>query len=144
MEPKTFAELKAHYLAVKQRLGGVAGGTGVVPPNRVFRPKTEKDIEHALKHDQKFALKVNIPNDRFVRMLREVAVMHDMDPNVILEKSARDRNLVSIRHEVLWKAKNDLKMSYMELSRLLHRDHTSIMYMVKKHQKTLDNSVSVC
>ena len=37
-EPQTYDELKAKYLAVKKRLGGVSGPTGVVPIERVTLP----------------------------------------------------------------------------------------------------------
>ena len=73
-EPQTYDELKARYLAVKKRLGGVTGPTGLVPPERVTLPQESKILEDTP------VLQVRLYNRKFVTMLREVAAMHGIDP----------------------------------------------------------------
>ena len=87
-EPQTYDELRARYLAVKKRLGGVSGPTGIVPIERVLPPKdSQPDVP---------MLKVKIPNQRFTAMLREVAAMHNMDPNIIRSPTIK-QDVVKVR-----------------------------------------------
>lgn len=130
-EPKTFNELKAHYVAVKKRLGGVSGPTGVVPLSRVKLP-------HAVDAHSTLSpiLDVNIPTNRFTRMLREVAAMHGIDPEIV-KSPTRKPNVIKVKQEILYKAKNELKMGVSQIGNMLKVSHSTVIYGVKCHEKRI-------
>jgi hypothetical protein len=130
-EPKTFNELKAHYVAVKKRLGGVSGPTGVVPLSRVKLP-------HAVDAQGNLSpiLDVNIPTNRFTRMLREVAAMHGMDPEIV-KSPTRKPDVIKVKQEILYKAKNELKMGVSQIGNMLKVSHSTVIYGVKCHEKRI-------
>jgi hypothetical protein len=134
-DPKSLQELKAHYLAVKKRLGGVAGGTGVVAPAVVFRAP-EPDAEPEKPVDA-FMFDIKVPRYKFVQMLRDVAHMHGVDPQIVLSPCAK-RDIVVVRHEVQYKARNDLGMTLTQIGRIFNRDHTTVLNAVRSHQKKID------
>jgi len=135
LELKTLDEMKAHYLAVKKRLGGVSGGTGVVAPAAVFRvPEPDKEPE---KPVDSFMFDINVPRYKFVQMLRDVAHMHGVDPQVVLSPCAK-KAIVQVRHEVQYKARNDLGMTLTQIGRIFNRDHTTVLNAVRSHQKKID------
>ena len=129
--PKTYGELKAHYLAVSKRLNGVTGGTGVVPIERVYRQSEQADHHVA---STTFALETEMPHYKFIRMLRQVAASHNIDPALVMSNSMA-KNVLSVRREVQWKARTELKMSYAKIGRIMKRDHTSVLSAVKKWQE---------
>jgi len=130
-EPKTFNELRAHYVAVKKRLGGVSGPTGVVPFSRVKLP-------HAVDAQGNLwpILDVNIPTNRFTRMLREVAAMHGIDPEIV-KSPTRKPNVIKVKQEILYKAKNELKMGVSQIGNMLKVSHSTVIYGVKCHEKRI-------
>jgi len=130
-EPKTFNELKAHYVAVKKRLGGVSGPTGVVPLSRVKLPHSV-DAQGNLSP----ILDVNIPTNRFTRMLREVAAIHGMDPEIV-KSPTRKPDVIKVKQEILYKAKNELKMGVSQIGNMLKVSHSTVIYGVKCHEKRI-------
>jgi hypothetical protein len=130
-EPKTFNELRAHYVAVKKRLGGVSGPTGVVPFSRVKLPRAV-DAQGNLSP----ILDVNIPTNRFTRMLREVAAMHGIDPEIV-KSPTRKPNVIKVKQEILYKAKNELKMGVSQIGNMLKVSHSTAIYGVKCHEKRI-------
>jgi hypothetical protein len=135
-EPQTFDELRAHYLAVRKRLGGVVGPTGVVPLARVKLPhKAFGDIPDPL-------FDVNIPTNRFTKMLREVAAMHNLNPEIV-KSSTRKPNVVRVKQEVLYRAKNELGLGVGQIGNLMHISHSTVIYGVKSHQKRLASSANL-
>lgn len=129
-EPQTFDELKAKYLAVKKRLGGVVGPTGVVPPERVKMPQENKILA-----DQP-VLQVKLPNKRFTAMLREVAAMHGIDPNIVRSPTIKS-DVVKVRREVFYRAKNELNLAYSEIGRLMDVRHSTVIYGCRKYEEDL-------
>lgn len=144
MEPKNFDELRAHYLAVRKRLGGVGGATGVVPPHRVFREVKKNppiEIHPAKPATDKFLLDVKLPRYRFIEMLRNVAAKHGVDPSEVISPS-RKRSIVYAKHEVQYHARHDLGMTLQQIGNLFNNDHTTIIYGISCHKKRLEQQVS--
>ena len=129
-EPQTFDELRARYLAVKKRLGGVTGPTGVVPPERVKLPQ-----ENKLLADQP-VLQVKLPTKRFTAMLREIAAMHGIDPNIVRSPNIKP-DVVKVRRELFYRAKNELHLPYSEIGRLMDVRHSTVIYNCKKYEQDL-------
>jgi hypothetical protein len=130
-EPQTVDELRARYLAVKKRLGGVAGPTGVVPIERVNLP-------HALVKDQRpvSLWAVRLPCQKFTAMLREVAEMHGLDPEIVKSQTLK-QNVLKVRQELFYRAKNELKLGYSQIGHLMHTTHSTVIYGYKRHEKRL-------
>ena len=126
-EPQTYDELRARYLAVKNRLGGVTGPTGVVPIERVTLPQEPKILI-----DQP-VLQVRLHNRKFTAMLREVAAMHGIDPNIVRSSTIKP-DVVKVRREVFYRAKNELNLAYAEIGRLMDVRHSTVIYGIKKPQ----------
>jgi hypothetical protein len=135
-EPQTYDELKAHYLAVKKRLGGVSGPTGLVPPSRINFVDDENWTVSAHASGQSI-LGINVANERKFRlMLQEVARMHNLDPAIVCGPSIK-QNIVKVRHELFYRAKNELKLTYTEIGNFMNMRHSTIIHAVKSHQKRL-------
>jgi hypothetical protein len=130
-EPQTVDELRARYLAVKKRLGGVAGPTGVVPHQRVNLP-------HPLVQDTRppSLLAVRLPCQKFTSMLREVAEMHGLDPEIVKSQTLK-QNVVKVRQELFYRAKKELNLGYSQIGHLMHTTHSTVIYGVKRHEKRL-------
>ena len=136
-EPQTYDELKARYLAVKNRLGGVTGPTGVVPIERVTLPQEPKILA-----DQP-VLQVRLHNRKFAAMLREVAAMHGIDPNTVRSPTIK-ADVVKVRREVFYRAKNELHLAYAEIGRLMDVRHSTVIYGIKKYEDGIAPSANFC
>lgn len=135
-EPQTYDELKAHYLAVKKRLGGVSGPTGLVPPSRLNIANDENWTISSQSVGQSI-LGINLNNERRFRlMLQEVARMHGLDPAIVCGPSIK-QNIVKVRHELLYRAKNELKLTYSQIGNFMNLRHSTIIHAVKSHEKRL-------
>jgi len=133
--PNTYNELKAHYLAVKKRLGGLGPSAGLVPPSVVHKPipvkqvvveAVEEQIDEVSAPAIKWSVK-GMPKNNFWRILMEVAEKHNVDPNLIIEPN-RKKAMVAIRREVVWRAVYEAKYSRARVGRMLKRDHTTILH----------------
>lgn len=139
MEPKTFDELRAHYLAVSKRLGGVRGATGVVPPARVFRPVKPNppiEIEPKKASPDSFILDVKLPRYRFIEMMRTIAAKHGVDPEAVMAPS-RKKVICVAKQEVQYRAKHELGMTLSQIGNIFKNDHTSILYGIRKHEERI-------
>ena len=136
-EPQTYDELRARYLAVKNRLGGVTGPTGVVPIERVTLPQEPKILI-----DQP-VLQVRLHNRKFTAMLREVAAMHGIDPTIVRSSTIKP-DVVKVRREVFYRAKNELNLAYAEIGRLMDVRHSTVIYGIKKYEDGIAPSANFC
>ena len=134
-EQWNYNELKAHYIAVRQRLGGLGKSAGLVPitatPVVVLPPSPEpEDIVWDVKH---------LPRNNFTRFLIEVAKKYNIDPNILVSHN-RKKDIVAIRREFVYGAHKNLKYSQSQIARWLNRDHTSINNDIQKWE--MHNNVS--
>lgn len=126
----TYEELKAHYVAVRKRLGGLGKSSGLIPmqkqeeiPVEVVRPQ-EPVIEITV-----WELK-GYPRNNFYQFLVEVAKKHNIDPHILVA-STRKAPVVWIRREVVYKAHKELNYSQSQIGRWLKKDHTTINHDIQ-------------
>ena len=137
-EPQTVDELRARYLAVKKRLGGVSGPTGVVPLSRVKLPhKYDANDGSASVFD------VNIPTNRFTKMLREVAAFHGLNPDIV-KSSRKLPDIVRVKQEVIYRAREELGMPVGQISNLMHLSHSTVIYGYRSHKKRIASDAKHC
>ena len=144
MEPKNFDELRAQYLAVRKRLGGVSGATGVVPPSRVFREVKKNppvEMQPNPEPNASFMLDVKLPRYRFIEMMRSIAAKHGVNPSDIVSPS-RKRAIVVAKQEVAYHAKYDLGMTLKQIGNIFNNDHTSILYGIVAHKKRMEEQAA--
>jgi hypothetical protein len=128
----SYNELKAHYIAVRQRLGGLGKPAGLVPIQAVKslpkqEPEPVQEPEVVWRID-------GLPNNNFAKFLRQVAEKHNIDPKILMSNDRR-KNIVMIRREVIWGAHKTLNYSQSQIARWLKKDHTSINHAVKMWEK---------
>jgi hypothetical protein len=131
-EPQTIDELRARYIATKKRLGGVSGPTGVVPFERVHLPQDRLEAQDKPMD----ILQIVPPKMRFTAMLRELARMHNLDPNMV-KSSCLNRDIVKVRQELFYRAVNELGLGYSQIGRMMQTTHSTVIYGVKAHKKRL-------
>jgi len=131
-EPQTVDELRARYIAMKKRLGGVSGPTGVVPIERV-RWAQEKPVMPSS------VLEIVPPKMRFSSMLREVAKMHNLDPDIVKNPCPK-HDVIRVRQELFYRASNELGMNYSQIGLMMHTTHSTVIYGIKAHEKRLAES----
>lgn len=132
---KSYNEWKAHYLAVRKRLGGLGPSAGLAPINVVKPPEPapiKLDVEHGVAEEAPKGSEIiwdvkGMPKNNFFRLLIEVAKKHNVDPNAIVNPNRR-KSMVVIRRELVWRAVNEAGYSRARVGRMLKRDHTTIIH----------------
>jgi len=131
-----YSELRAHYIAVRQRLGGLGKPAGLVPlqavkliPQQISEPEAVE-----IKELETIWTVKGLPHNNFTRFLMEVAKKHDLDPHMIIANDRR-KNIVMARREVIYGAFKNLNYSQSQIARWLKRDHTSISHAVQMWEK---------
>lgn len=128
----SYNELRAHYLAVKKRLGGLGPSAGLVPMHAVRPQPPEPEIEEVEPIVEPEPTVITwtvdgLPKNNFFRILMDVARKYNIDPNKIIEPNRRI-GMVKIRREVVWRAVNEAGYSRSQVGRFLKRDHTTIIH----------------
>lgn len=73
---------------------------------------------------------------RWMRILHAVAQQHNLKPEDIIGESRR-RCVIVARHEVFYRLRMDLAMSYTKIGGLFRRDHSTVMHGINKIRKRL-------
>jgi chromosomal replication initiation ATPase DnaA len=71
--------------------------------------------------------------------LNEVALKHGVSPREILSPF-RDKPIVSARYELFWRLRVERKYSFGRIGLLLDRDHSTVVYGVKRHAEKLEQT----
>lgn len=141
-ETMTYNELKAHYVAVRKRLGGLGKSAGLVPIRRVevapVLPPVEPEIKTPEPEPEIIFRVDTIPKNKFNELLITVARKHQIDPNKLVS-STRKIGVVRIRREVVWHAVKDLKYSLSQVGRWLRKDHTTIHHDIQMYEKQINH-----
>lgn len=129
---RNYNELRAHYMAVRKRLGGLGESPGLVPiPLR-------EDIKTVSAPPQKTPTamwKVNhIPNNNFRELLIRTADKYGIHPQEILNP-CRKKNIINIRGEVIYHAMRNLNYSSLRVGNWLNKDHKTILSALKKYER---------
>jgi chromosomal replication initiation ATPase DnaA len=129
---RNYNELRAHYLAVRKRLGGLGKSAGLVP---IRPPEVQKVVSSRVEEAVEVVFKVDhIPNNNFSKLLIKIAQKHSVDPNSLIVPNHKPE-VVKIRREVAYFAVKDLKYSASQIGRWLQRDHKTILYDVKCYER---------
>lgn len=135
---KSYSEWKAHYLAVRKRLGGLGPSAGLVPMQAVrpqpVVPETAEMVavvEKPKYEPPKIVWDVKgMPKNNFFRLLIETAKKYNIDPNRIMAKD-RSQYLVEMRRELIWRAVHECKYSRARVAKMMGRDHTTILHALE-------------
>lgn len=125
----TVDELRARYAAIRRKLYGLSGPTGVIPPKRLGEPLPPAPAP-TYSH-----FRFNAPK-RFVDLIIEVAREHKISPEAIVDKT-RKAKIVRARQDLFYRAHHRAHMSHSQIGRYLNCDHTTVMHGVKKHESLL-------
>lgn len=134
-QSKSYSEWKAHYLAVRKRLGGLGPSAGLVPINAVRPPEPQPEEQEPVQITARQKPETpeiiwdvkGMPKNNFFRLLIEVAKKHNVDPNSIVNPN-RKKSMVVIRRELVWRAVHEAGYSRARVGRMLRRDHTTIIH----------------
>lgn len=132
----TVGELRARYAAIRRRLYGLSGPTGLLPPKRLGEPLPSAEPPN-YSHFRFAAPR------RFVDLIIQVATTHRIAPEVIVDKS-RKAPVVRARQELFYRAHNEQEMSHSQIGRYMKVDHTTVMHGVKQHEKLLQQNGNEC
>lgn len=130
----TVEELRSRYAAIRRRLYGLSGPTGVVPPKRLGEPLPPVDPA-PYSHFRFSAPK------RFVDLIIQVAEEHKIRPEVIVDKT-RKAPVVRARQDLFHRANTQEHMTPSQIGRYMGCDHTTVLHGVKQHEKLLQHTVS--
>jgi hypothetical protein len=135
------SQLKARYAAVKRRLYGLGGPTGVIPPTEypeIPKPKKEKTIIQVAP-EAGVLIMLDHATPSFMRLVREVADKHELDPSDII-KRGRKPNIVACRFELYYRANKELNFSFNRIGKIMKVDHTTVMNGVQRYPELQSTS----
>ena len=128
-----YNELRAHYMAVKKRLGGLGNSPGLVP---LRRPEDPKILAPTIKKEVKIIWEVDhIPKNNFYDLIIRTAEKYGIHPQQILNPG-RKKNIIKIRSEVIYHAMRDLNYSSLRVGNWLNKDHKTILHALKSYERT--------
>lgn len=74
--------------------------------------------------------KINELDAEWTEAMRVVCIIYDVTPDVIVEK-VRKQGIMDARHLFCYLCKKHLKMTYLSIGNILHRDHSTIIHSVQ-------------
>lgn len=134
-------ELKNHYAALRRKFNGPRPVNRVTLPHHRKPPEPEPPKrklstipEHLL--EQYRSGPVNKKRVAVNKIIQEVGDVHGLTKNQIFSGS-RKKNLVAARHEVMYRVRHEVGMSYIEMGMYFNKDHTTMINSVFKHAERL-------
>jgi hypothetical protein len=130
---RNYNELRAHYMAVRKRLGGLGSSPGLVPislreDNKTVSAPPQKTPTALWQVD-------HIPNNNFRELLIRTADKYGIHPQQILNPG-RKRDIIKIRAEVIYHAMRKLNYSSLRVGNWLNKDHKTILHALKSYEQT--------
>lgn len=122
---QTVEELQAHYKAVRARLNGIPCKEPAIKPLKELAIDPLKEI--AIE-PQKF-----ITNGE--KIVMETAAKHKISPKDI-KADIRKKKFVKARWECMYRLKNELNLSLSSVGKFMKKDHTTVLYAIRKYEKT--------
>lgn len=138
------ADLRAHYKAVRERLLAATVKPAPVPVARIIPVRKREVIGSRRLYNE--AIGPIHPDhetmtQRATRLLAQVAYAHGYSP-IDVKSYRREQPLVACRHEVCWQLKTQTTWSLPQIGKFLGgRDHTSVLFGIRKHQALVDGDV---
>jgi chromosomal replication initiator protein len=78
----------------------------------------------------------NREDDLWIRdIIAEVADQYGVTPAQILSPG-RKAQVTKARRCAMWRARQETNSSYLKLARIFNRDHSTVIYNVRKHDST--------
>lgn len=74
--------------------------------------------------------KINEIDAEWTEAMRVVGIIYDVTPDVIIDK-IRKQNIMDARHLFCYLCRKHLKMTYLAIGNILHRDHSTIINSVQ-------------
>jgi len=155
---QTAQEMRAHYRAVSARLTANRVTVKVLaaprpelppaplpaPPATVHFPKMlaandERDILHVATPATCGTLEQAKPSPRAIaeKIVRDVCAARRMSVEQALSVR-REAAYIDARAEIAWSLREQCHWSYPKIGQFLGRDHSTVIWAVKKHQAKLD------
>jgi chromosomal replication initiator protein len=87
--------------------------------------------------------KINEIDAEWTEAMRVVCIIYDVTPDDILEK-VRRQGIMDARHLFCYLCKKHLRMTYLSIGQVLHRDHSTIIHSVQTYEDliTYDKSIN--
>ncbi len=128
------SQLKARYAAVKRKLYGVSGPTGVIPPAEYPEKPILKSEKTIIQVTPEAGVLVMLEHatPSFMRLMREVTDKHEINPADLM-KPCRKPHFVACRFELYYRAHKELNFSYNRIGRIMKVDHTSVIHGVQRY-----------
>jgi len=133
-------DLQQHYKAVRARLwAGAPPPPPVVvrpaPPPPPPPPASPTSDQFREAHEMlKLAGIQGIPKWKLIS--REVCEKHKVSLDE-LKGQRRTPRYIPVRYELYYRLRTELQMSWGQIGQLMNRDHSTILYGVKKHESNL-------
>jgi len=81
--------------------------------------------------------KINEIDAQWTEAMRVVSIVYDVTPDAILEK-VRTQNIMDARHLFCYLCRKHLKMTYLSVGKILHRDHSTIINSVQVYESLIE------
>lgn len=135
-------ELANHYKEVRARLWGAKPVVKTVE-NKPVVVKIESKVPFVRVFNLLDHYKLIYDNTSTVRRKKYAEIIKEVVketgfPFLALVGNVRAKKLVLARHYLWWKIKEELpSIPIAEIGRRMDRDHTTILYGIRKHEKTM-------
>ena len=112
-----------------------------IPQSIVTKMVTDRMLSRAIA---KYRLVLDRPNTRptLTNILNQVCEEYGVT-KLDLKSARRSRELVVPRQKAMWRMKHETECSLPAIGRFFHRDHTTILYGVLRHQSKIDAGLAV-
>ena len=102
-----------------------------------------RDIKELKEQIIRPKCKINELDAEWTEAMRVVCIVHDVTPDEILEK-VRRQGIMDARHLFCYLCKKHLRMTYLSIGRILHRDHSTIIHSVQTFEDLIryDRSIN--
>jgi chromosomal replication initiation ATPase DnaA len=81
--------------------------------------------------------KINEIDAEWAEAMRVVCIIYDVTPDEILEK-VRRQGIMDARHLFCYLCRKHLKMTYLSVGKILHRDHSTIINSVQVYESLIE------
>ena len=81
--------------------------------------------------------KINEIDAEWTEAMRVVAIVYDVTPDAIVDK-VRTQNIMDARHLFCYLCRKHLKMTYLSIGKILHRDHSTIINSVQVYESLIE------
>ena len=96
-----------------------------------------RDIKELKEQIVRPKIKINELDAEWTEAMRVVAIVYDVTPDAIVDK-VRTQNIMDARHLFCYLCRKHLKMTYLSVGKILHRDHSTIINSVQVYESLIE------